>query len=376
MADDDLLIVAGEASGDLHGARMLEELLRLEPEVRAFGLGGDELQALGLDSVAHSAEISVVGLTEVFGVLRRARQVFAALLREVDRRRPALAVLIDSPEFNLRLAKQLNRRGVRVVYYISPQIWAWRRRRIRQIARRVEKMLVLFSFEREFYRRHGVEATHVGHPLVDVVPEQPHVWDAEGTPEVYQVALLPGSRRSEIGRMLPVLLDGAEALAQQCPVAVRLIRAPTVPRELLTPHLESRELEVVDRDRFRVLAESHLALCASGTATLETGLVGTPMVVVYRVGRWTGYLGRLLVDLPAFSLVNLVLGRRVVPELFQGQVTPNAIRDQALRILREPAAVGEMRAGLAELRGALGSPGASGRAAAEVQALLRREAVA
>ena len=378
MADNDLLIVAGEASGDLHGARMLEELLRLAPDLRAFGLGGNELQAVGMDSVAHSSEIAVVGLTEVLGIVRRARQVFHALLREVEERRPAVAVLIDAPEFNLRLARRLKQRGVRVVYYISPQIWAWRRWRIKQIARRVEKMLVLFDFEAEFYARHGVEVVHVGHPLVDIVAARDQIWDQDGDPQEYQIALLPGSRRSEIERILPVLLSAAEAIGRECGARFRLIRAPTVSSDSIAAHLRDRELEVevVDGDRFQALADSHLALCASGTATLEVGLLGTPMVVVYRVARWTGYVARLLVRLPRFALVNLVLGRTVCPELLQGEATATAIRDAALRILRDAGQVKEMREGLAELRGRLGSSGASRRAAVEIHGVLREAAAA
>ena len=374
MADDDLLIVAGEASGDLHGARMLEELVRLAPDLRPFGLGGDELQAAGLESAAHSAEISVVGLTEVFGILRRARQIFADLLREVDRRRPAMAVLIDFPEFNLRLARELKRRKVRVVYYISPQIWAWRKGRIRQIARRVEKTLVLFGFELEYYRARGVAATHVGHPLVDLVPEGEQIWQRQPAPDVYDIALLPGSRRSEVGRLLPVLLEAAAGIAREVPARFRLIRAATVPHAAMASAVRDSGLEIewVEDDRFGAIAASHLALCASGTATLEVGLMTTPMIVVYKVGRCTGWIARRLVNLPSYSLVNLVLERPVCPELIQGDATPGAIRDEALWLLRDPAAVARMRADLAELRGRLGETGASRRAAAEVHALLRR----
>src|SRR5262245_14897050 len=224
QSSDQLLMVAGEASGDLHGARLLAELHRLRPGLAAFGLGGDELAAAGLEPVAHSSEIAVVGLFEALSVLRRARAIFAALLREVDLRRPAVAVLIDSPEFNLRLAKALRQRGVRVVYYISPQVWAWRRRRVETIARVVDRMLVLFPFEADFYRRHGVDAVHVGHPLVDEVPQLESVWERPGGGEgPFRVALLPGSRRSEVAALLEPLLAAVELLARRLPVAVRLI---------------------------------------------------------------------------------------------------------------------------------------------------------
>ncbi|HEX2253616.1 MAG TPA: lipid-A-disaccharide synthase [Thermoanaerobaculia bacterium] len=364
-----LLIVAGEASGDLHGARLLAELAALVPDLEPFGLGGDEMRATGLDAVADAAEISVVGLTEVLKVLPRAREIFARLLAEADRRRPAVAVLIDFPDFNLRLARELKARGLTVVYYISPQVWAWRRGRVRTIAEHVDEMLVLFPFESAFYHGHGVRVTHVGHPLVDEVPEPTHVWDREESPDApFQVALLPGSRPSEIAALLPVMLDGARRLAEELPVFVRLIQAPGISRELLEEPIRLSGLPVTisERDRFAALADSHLALCASGTATLEVGLLGTPMIVLYRLGAWTYLAARMLVRLPHVSLVNLVLERGAVPELLQGQARPEAIAREAAALLTDAPRLARMRADLGELRGRLGEGGASRRAAERV----------
>ncbi|HVG06649.1 MAG TPA: lipid-A-disaccharide synthase [Thermoanaerobaculia bacterium] len=374
----ELLVVAGEASGDLHGARLVSELRRLVPDLVTFGLGGDELQAAGLQSVAHSSEVAVVGITEVLRVLPRIKQVFAALLREVDRRRPDAAVLIDFPDFNLRLAKELEKRGLRVVYYISPQVWAWRKGRVRTIAKLVDRMLVLFPFEVDFYRKHQVEVVHVGHPLVDEVPQLPQAWDRldeGGEPDgPFRVALLPGSRLSEVEALLPTMLQAVRRLSAELPIAVSLIKAPTVPQELLEEQIELSGLPVriVAEDRFAAVADSHLALCASGTATLEVGLLGTPMIVVYRLGFWTYSLAKALVRLPSISLVNLVLGRPVVPELIQGNANPERIAAEAERVLLEDDERAEMRRGLAELRGRLGEGGASGRAAQEVAAVLSR----
>jgi lipid-A-disaccharide synthase len=395
VGGEELLIVAGEASGDLHGARLLAELRRLVPGVRAFGLGGAELRAAGLDAVADSSEVAVVGVVEVLKVLPRVRQVFAALLAEVDRRRPRAAVLIDFPDFNLRLAGRLARRGIPVIYYISPQVWAWRRGRVRTIARRVDEMLVLFPFEVEFYRRSGVRAVHVGHPLVDEVPRLPSAWDREpAAGEPYRLALLPGSRRSEIAALLPAMLAAAARVAAELPVAVTLIRAPGIPEALLAEHLQAFRrrgagdgsgrggelpVRVESEDRFGAIADSHLALCASGTATLEVGLLGTPMIVLYRLARWSYLLAKLLVRLPNFAMVNLVLGREVVPELLQGEAEPERIGAEALRLLADPLARARVRAGLAELRPRLGEGGASARAAsavAEVLARARRGAAA
>lgn len=366
-----MLLVAGEASGDLHGAPLLTELRELVDGLEAFGLGGEALAEAGLERVADSDEISVVGLSEVLRVWARAREIFDALLAEVDRRRPRLAVLIDFPEFNLRLAKALSERGVPVVYYISPQVWAWRRRRVRTIAEHVDRMLVLFPFEVDFFREHGVDAVHVGHPLVDAIPELPHVWDGApvGGDAPFRIALLPGSRTSEVEALLPVMLEAVRRMAEELPILARVIRAPTIPEAMVEEAVALSGLPVrvvPSSDRAEAIADSHLALCASGTATLEVGLLGTPMAVLYRLGGWTYLMGRLLVRLPFVSLVNLVLGREVVPELLQAKASPEHVAEVASSLLRDRTRIDAMRRGLAELRPRLGESGASRRAAREI----------
>ena len=280
-------------------------------------------------------------------------------------------MLIDFAEFNLRLAERLHERGVRVIYYISPQIWAWRRGRVKTVARVVDEMLVLFPFEVDFYRAHGVEVVEVGHPLVDEIAPRPQAWDAGPPDGPYRIALLPGSRASEVQALLPTMLAAVARLAARLPVQATLILAPTIPRSLvdeLEPALEldTLRVSVVDDGRFDAIAASHLAFCASGTATLEVGLLGTPMIVMYRLARWTYRLARILVRLRHFSLVNLVLGREVVPELIQGQASPEEIARRAAALLGDPAAIAAMRRGLAELRARLGAAGGSRRAAVEV----------
>ncbi|MCY3928799.1 MAG: lipid-A-disaccharide synthase [Acidobacteria bacterium] len=377
-----VLISAGEASGDHHAARMMEAARRLTGDggrIRFFGLGGDAMATAGLEPVAHSDEVAVVGIFEVLRELPRIRRVFRRLLRAVEERRPELAVLVDFPDFNLRLARRLRRQGVPVLYYVSPQVWAWRRRRVAAIARLVKRMLVLFPFEVDVYRGLELEVEHVGHPLVDEVPEFASVWEQEADlPARARVALLPGSRNSEVRRILPPMLRAAATLASEGRDAddglgrdgarVRLILAPTVDAGLVdrlvaASPLARQNLEIVRSGRFAALAGSHLALCASGTATLEVGLLGTPMVVVYRVSPLTGLIGRWLVDLPFISLVNLVLGRRVVPELLQGEAGAIQMAATARDLLSERSRVDSMRADLAELRPALGASGASERAA-------------
>lgn len=379
MTGGGLLVVAGEASGDQHGARMLRELQRLRPGLRAFGLGSTQLRAEGVDLVADSREISVVGISEALAILPRAREIQDLLVIACERRRPDVAVLIDFPEFNLRLARKLKWLGIPVVYYISPQVWAWRKGRVRSISELVDRMLVLFAFEAEFYRRNGVAVSHVGHPLVDEMTPQPGVWDdprralAAGP---LRIALMPGSRRSEIRALLPRMLAATRVLERQADIEPLLIQAPSVSSEFLAPFLSAyekeagRPLAVVREERFQAIAGAHLALCASGTATLEVGLLGVPMLVLYRLGAWGYLLARALVRLPHFSLVNLVLRRAVVPELLQEETRPEHIAAQALALLQSPERVIAMRRDLAALRPALGRSGASRRAALEVAAFL------
>ena len=368
-----ILISAGEASGDRHAAGLMEAASRLAGDrgpIRFFGLGGDAMTAAGLDRVAHSDEVAVVGIAEVVRELPRIRRVFRELVLATETRRPSLAVLVDFPDFNLRLARRLRRQGIPVLYYVSPQVWAWRRRRVRTIARLVDRMLVLFPFEVDVYRGHELRVDHVGHPLVDDVPELGSVWDRQdGVPEQPVLALLPGSRNSEVRRILPPMLRAAAALVGTAGAGqVRLILAPTVDPELVrrllaSGPLETRELDVVRADRFAAVAGSHLALCASGTATLEVGLLGTPMIVVYRVSPLTYAIGRFLVDLPFVSLVNLVLGRQIVPELLQAEANHERMVATASRLLGRRSRIDAMRRALAELRPALGESGASDRAA-------------
>ncbi len=363
--EEALLVVAGEASGDNHAADLLQELALRRPGLRAFGLGGERLAAAGLERVAASSEISVVGITEVWKILPRAREIFRQLLDEVDRRGAGTALLVDFPDFNLRLARQLKKRGVRVVYYVSPQVWAWRQSRVKTIARVVDRMLVLFGFEADFYRRHGVEALHVGHPVVDQVPEIPRRRAAATGRR--RLCLLPGSRRSEVSAHLSVMAGAARTLAQSGDLDVSWILADEIDPERYRALLPSDlRIDRVDEGRFEAIAGSDLALCASGTATLEVGLLGTPMIVVYKVSRLTAWIGKVLVRSPNISLVNLVFGRAVVPEVLQGRATAAGLGRLAGELLNDPARLETISRDLATLRERLGESGASRRAAEAV----------
>jgi lipid-A-disaccharide synthase len=371
-----LLLSCGEPSGDLYGAELVRHLRQELPSLGVFGIGGERLLAENAVLTAHVRDMAVVGLVEVVRHLRRLRAVFRKLIAEVERERPALAVLIDYAGFNLRLARELRRRGIPVVYYVSPQVWAWRRGRIRAIRDNVTRMLVLFPFEEAVYRQAGVPVTFVGHPLVDLVPVPtspgPLRRDLGLDADRPLIAVLPGSRRQEVARNLPPLAEAVSRLAARRPdLQFVLAAAPGLEPALLEARLAGGPLRVVANRTYEVVGGADLALVASGTATVETALLGTPMVVVYRVSSLSYALGRPFVRLPHYAMVNLVAGRRLVPELMQGRFTPAAVEAEALSLLENAEKAARMRDGLHEVRRLLGEPGASGRAAWAVIETLR-----
>lgn len=368
------LIVAGEASGDLHGAALVRQLRRDLPGATFAGLAGDNMKAEGVDSEFDSRDIAVVGFTAVPGVVPRAYKIFRRLIESARSNPPAAAILIDSPGFNLRLAGRLKKLGVPVIYYVSPQVWAWRPKRVVKIAARVDLMLVLFPFEASFYRQHEMPVVHVGHPLIDEVPELPQIWDQPRSEDELRLALLPGSRKVEVEALLPAMLDAAARLGRSRGAKARLFRAPTIERSWLERRIAkvggAPNVELIESGRFAALADSHVGLCASGTATLELGLIGTPMLVVYKVGPLTERISRWLVHLEHFSLVNLVLGEGAVPELVQAEVEGSNLERRVLELVDDREALDRMRQSLARLRPALGERGASRRAAKAVIELI------
>jgi lipid-A-disaccharide synthase len=375
--DEEILIVAGEASADLHAARALLELRALRPGLRAFGVGGPALRSAGLETLYAAEEISVMGLFEVLPRLPRILAILHGLARAAEARRPRVALLVDLPDFNLRLAARLKALGVKVVYYISPTIWAWRKGRAVQIARVVDRMLCILPFEPEAYRGTGVDARFVGHPFAErPLPAPRRAYrDALGLPpDRTTIALVPGSRKGEIARLLPPMLEAAERLRASHPDAQFVLPvAPTLDRALLAPYLAAHptlDVRLVDGRTEEAVGASDGALVKSGTAALEAGLMHRPMVVTYRIA-WLSYLvGRLLIKLVHVSLVNLLVGREVVRELIQGQATGEKLAAELERVLVPgPAQVAQL-AGLLEVRATLGSPGAPERVAREVLEVL------
>jgi lipid-A-disaccharide synthase len=375
---DEVLIVAGEASADLHAARALDELRRLRPGVKAFGVGGPRLREAGLEAIAPAEEISVMGIAEVLPRIPRILSILRQLARAAAERRPGAALLVDLPDFNLRLAARLKRLGIPVVYYVSPMIWAWRRGRTRKIARIVDRMLCILPFEERFYEGTGVSARFVGHPLAERPPP--------GAVETYRaglglpagrttIAILPGSRPSELRRLLPPMLDAAERIREAHPDAQFVVPvAPTLRREALAPYLarhRSLEVRLVDGRADEAVGASDAALVKSGTSTLETALMLRPMVVVYKLS-WLSYLvGRALVKVAHFALVNILAGRGLVPELLQGEASAARMSAEVIRLLDDPAAREAQLEGLRAVRVSLGEPGAPARVAEEVARAMR-----
>ncbi|MGH9519719.1 MAG: lipid-A-disaccharide synthase [Terriglobales bacterium] len=378
----DLMVVAGEASGDAHAADLVRALQRRCPDLRVFGCGGDQLAAAGCELLVSAHDLGVVGLAEVVEHLPRIWGLWRRLRRALLRRRPEALILVDFPDFNLPLAKTAHQAGIPAIYFVSPQLWAWRRGRVRRIQRSVARMICIFPFEEEFYRTHGVEVSYVGHPLVERVararetmPSSAAFRAQHSIPATAElIALLPGSRRRELDFHLPTVLAAAARLAADGDRAFVLPVAPGLDPDriqqacppVLQPHLHL----VSSADAYPAVAHSRLALVASGTATVETALLGTPMVVFYRLSPWTYRLGRRLVHTPHYAMVNLIAGHTVVPELIQNGFTVPALVAQAQRLLPEGPARAAMIAGLAEVRTKLGPPGAIERAADVVASTL------
>lgn len=373
------MISCGEPSGDVYAAALASEIKRLEPGAVITGFGGARLRAAGAALAGDFSGLSVTGLVEALGVLPRSWRLYRRLVRAAREERPDVFVPIDFPDFNLVLARAMKRLGVPIVYYISPQLWAWRRGRVRTIRRLVDRMLVIFPFEAPFYEQARVPVSFVGHPLVELTPagargflEAQHLDPARPV-----VALLPGSRRNEVRAILPDLVRTAAVIAARVPGAQFLLaRAPHLSDDLFAP-LDAWPAGVgtpvvLEGHTDEILASANVAIVASGTATVQAALHGCPMVVVYRLAPSTYRLGKRFVHVDTYAMVNLIAGRAVVPELIQDAFTPERAGAEALRVLTDEAVAARMRSGLADVRASLGGHGASRRAAEEIIAAARR----
>ncbi len=360
-----VMLVAGEASGDLHAAALVRELKARREDVEVWGLGGARLRAVGMRTVFDSEHAATMGFVETFGQIGRHLRMFRRLVTEMREQRPDLVILVDYPEFNMLLASRAKKMGIPVFYFIAPQVWAWRKGRVEKIRQRVDKLGVVFPFEADLYNRGGDElAVFLGHPLLDVVHttrDRAATRSRYGLDESRQVlALLPGSRRKEVDLIGPEMIAGANLLVEEG-WQPALALAPGIDDEQVRVlRAACPGLVVVEDDTYNLIGCADAAVVASGTATVETAMLGCPMVIVYRMAPVSYWLAKRLVTVEQIGMPNIILGKSVFPELVQDDVTPQAIAE-SVRSLAERAP--EMKAALAELRAALGEPGAAGRAA-------------
>lgn len=378
-----ILISCGEPSGDLYGGALTAEILRLDPAAHIMGLGGDHLRAAGGRLLEDYRGLAVTGLIEALRVLPRSLGAYRRLLSTARTEWPDVFVAIDFPDFNFRVAKRVKRLGIPVIYYVPPQLWAWRAGRMRELQKFADRVLVIFPFEEDLYRRAGIPVEFVGHPLVDLT----HTATTRGEfllrhgmdPAAPVVALLPGSRPNEVERILPVLWQTAIRVSETIPhVQFVVARAPHLDDRLFqnVPSIGERKPAMVTAQTDDVLAAADVVVTASGTATVQTAIHGAPMVVVYKLSPLTYVIGRRFVRVSTYAMANLIAGRPIVPELIQNACTPEAVAAEVVRYLTDPAHAARTRAALAEVRQRLGPGGASARAASAILELARRTSAA
>ncbi len=369
------LIVAGEASGDMYGAEVSRALQRRFAGALSFGLGGQRMREAGVElegDISHTAVVGPFEAITYFGALYR---VFRRLADRVEEEPPSAAILIDFPDFNLRLAKRLKTAGVPVIYYISPQVWAWRAGRVNQIRQLVDKMLVIFPFEEEIYKKAGVDVEFVGHPLIDMVKptktkdEFCRTYRLDARKPI--VAMLPGSRKKEVRFILPTLCAAVESIRLEKPdTQFVLPLAPGLDGKLVDEIVRSHEITVVAAETYNALRYARAAMVASGTATLEAALLGTPEVIVYRISAATWFLGKFLLKVRLFGIVNIILGEEVVPELFQDKFSAESVSKTVIRLMDDVWVQSKIRGNYELLRRQLGSGQVADRVAVAVERAL------
>jgi lipid-A-disaccharide synthase len=365
-----VLIVAGEASADLHGSNLVRAMKDLDPGIAFWGIGGQRMEREGVKILTPSSEMAVVGLTEVLPRLRTIVGTYLTLKRMLKKGRPDLLILIDYPDFNIRLSGVARRFGVPVLYYISPQVWAWRRGRVNKLRERVDRLAVILPFEEGFYRQRGLEAEYVGHPLLDAIPgllDKKSALTGLGIEGAFPViGLLPGSRKEEVANLLPLMAEAAAVLNATFPnLKCLLPRASTIRQDLIESLLENTpvEIKIIEGDVYRVLRACDLAFVASGTATLETAMMQIPMVILYRVSPISFWIGKKVIKVPFIGLPNLVAEEKIVPELVQDEVTTERLVQEAISLLGDGERRRNMINGLIRVREKLGGKSASRRTA-------------
>jgi len=359
-----ILVSAGETSGDLYASQLVTALRRLHPEADFFGCTGPRLRDAGVRQVVNAASLAVVGLVEVVHHIPRIYREFRKLVRAAETERPDLAILTDSPDFNLRIANKLHHLGIPVIYLIAPQVWAWREGRVRQMRRNLARVLCIFPFEEAYFEGHGVSATYIGHPLTWTVHASTTKLDFFRKHDLAQskplVALLPGSRVGEVSRHLPPVSDAAERIRRKTGANVVLATPFEFDKgagpSFFGERIARSSIKVIEGETSDTLAHADVAIAASGTVTIEAAILGTPMVTFYKVTPLSWTLGRFLVRVPFYSMVNLVAGKRIVPELMQDQASGENLAEEALKLLEDAGSRSQMKQALAEVASKLASP--------------------
>ncbi|KPJ59335.1 MAG: lipid-A-disaccharide synthase [Deltaproteobacteria bacterium DG_8] len=365
-----ILIAAGEASGDLHASCLVKAMLELEPNLQFYGMGGEKLREAGVHIIFDISNLSVMGITEVIRHLGHLYHVFKWLEKSLKNDRPDLIILIDYPDFNLRLAKVAKGYNVPVLYYISPQIWAWRTNRIKKIGKLIDKMIVVFPFELSLYEKEGIDVSFVGHPLLDIVKvnksKEENIKRFGLDEQKTTIGLLPGSRLSEVKRLLPPMVGAAQQLSERFGnLQFILPIAPGLKKEEIVKLTENSKvaITVVDNNIYEVIDISYLLIVASGTATLETAFLSTPMVIIYKMSPLSYLIGRKLVKVPYIGMANIIAGKKVVPELIQDEATAERLTSEVTHMLKDSLYHQSICEELTFIKKKLGDPGASKRAA-------------
>ena len=364
---ENVVMVAGEASGDQHGAHVIRALQKRHRDITIRGAGGEAMRMAGAETIVDARELSVMGFTAVFLKAPQILRAMSRLKRLIARSRPDLLILIDFPDFNLHLAGYAKKMGVPVLYYISPQVWAWRSGRLRKIKRRVDHMAVILPFEKSIYERHNMPVTFVGHPLMDAAPQHPGTKKPAPSIENQAVALLPGSRESEVNRLLPEMLKAAQIMQEgNRRIRFEISRAPSIDEQMLRAYVNQHAIanyKIVAEPVYTIFERCDLAIVASGTASLEAAIFGIPTIIVYSTSAFNYWLGKRLVSVPHIGLANLIAEDRVIPELVQNEASATSIATAAKKLMENPDAYQKMQDEMTAIRKRLGHTGASERVA-------------
>jgi len=376
MSERKIMIVAGETSGDLHGSNLVRNMKKIDPSIKFIGIGGHRMRSAGVENLFNIDDLDIVGVGEVFRGIFKIKRRFNELCEIMDKEHPELVILIDYPGFNLRLAKQAKKRNIKVAYYISPQLWAWGKGRIKTVKACVDKMIVILPFEKDFYKGHNVPVEFVGHPLLDIVKtsgtreEILTSLDITGKPVV---GLLPGSRKQEIRRILPALVQAAKIMKKSIPnVEFVLLCAENTNEKDIEQVLHNLNISIriIKNRTYDGMSCCNLLIGASGTVTLEAALLNVPMIVVYKASPITSFIFKTFLSVPHIGLVNIMAGERIVPELLQGEANPENIGRCVLDILNSNEKMRDIKNRLSGITEQLGSPGASKRAAESIYQML------